>query len=235
MVKKIIISLVLIIMAIGAAFFLYVSQTMKPVDNMIINKNIYIIRDGFVNLFLIKGESGYIAIDAGENPEAVHEGLDYYEIDPRSIHSIFLTHSDPDHSGGLSAFSESRIYIPELEEPMILGKDTRKIFGRKMSGVSPIAQMNYTLLSTGTKLEIDGISIQAVSAPGHTPGSTSYIINNTVAIVGDMAVVSGNNLAPLPGFINNNHKLAEKTARLFENQYGYLKIIATAHDGLLRK
>jgi len=233
MAKKIIFSVIFVVVLLIGSLFTYTSLTMKPAKSSPLDEDIYILRNGFVNFFLIKGDRGYIAIDAGIDSKKVLKELKNFKIDPRDIHSVFLTHTDEDHAGGISAFPESKIYIPELEEPMILGKDTRKIFGKESSGISPLASMAYTVIPTDEQLSIDGILLQSISTPGHSNGSTSYIINNTYAFVGDMAVIANNHLTPLPSFINNDQTQARLTADSFEQNFSHLKIIATAHDGLL--
>lgn len=233
MAKKIIIASILVVIVTAGSFIAYVSLTMRPIDSMRLNDNIYAVKDGFVNYFLIQSDTGYIAVDAGVSQESVIEGLKDFDIDPADVHSILLTHSDSDHAGGIEAFPNALLYIPELEVPMIEGKDYRRFFGRKMSGVSPISAMEYNVLAPGALFEIDGVSVQAVSVPGHSNGSTAFIIDDLYAFVGDMALISRGHLASLPSFLTNDTNLAEKTAADFEEKFGYLQFIATAHDGIL--
>jgi hydroxyacylglutathione hydrolase len=221
------------ILILGLSFAGYVILTMRPIKTSQISDTVFVVKDGFVNLFLVKGNMGYIAIDGGVSPQAVKEGLEKLHIDPLSVQGVFITHSDSDHTGGISLFSRAEIFLSDLEEPMILGNDTRKLFGKERSGISPLAQMKYTLLSPEEEIILDGLVVKAVSVPGHSSGSTAYIINNKTAFVGDMAVVSGKSLSPLPGFINNNQSLAGETAAAFQKKYAYLDFIATGHDGVL--
>lgn len=231
--KKIIITVIIVTLFIPVSFFFYISLSMKPLKSGSINEHILVFNDGFVNWFLVRGDTGYIAIDSGNSPAKVSRELMKFNIDPSEVLSVFLTHSDGDHIGGLSIFTHSDIFLPEKEEPMILGKDFRKIFGKKMSGKSPLSQRDYTLLTDHTEMKLDGVSIKTVSVPGHSSGSTAYIINDSVAFTGDMAIISGKTLKPLPPFINNDQKQAQKTIERFVREHGNLKLIATSHDGLL--
>lgn len=235
MAKKIIIAAIILVIVTAGSFIAYVSLTMRPIDSTQINDGIYAVRDGFVNFFLIKGDKGFIAVDAGVSPESAIEGLKGFDIDPSEVHTILLTHSDSDHAGGIEAFPNAELYIPDLEVPMIEGKDFRRFFGGERSGVSPISTMEYTVLATGALFEIDGVSVQAVSVPGHSSGSTAFVIDDLYAFIGDMALISRGHLASLPSFLTNDTKQAEQTAADFEKNFGYLKFIATAHDGILSK
>lgn len=233
MAKKIIVAAVLILIISAGSFIAFVSLTMRPMDSTRLEENVYAVRDGFVNFFLIQGNTGFIAVDAGVSGDSAIEGLNDFDIDPSEVHSILLTHSDSDHAGGIEAFPNAELYMPELEIPLIEGRDFRRIFGRKVSGVSPVSEMKYTILPPGARIEIDGISIQSVSVPGHSSGSTAYVINDLYAFTGDMALISRGHLASLPSFLTNDRKQAEQTATEFEERFAYLKFIATAHDGIL--
>ena len=233
--KKVLIITVSVLVALAGSAALFVYTTMWPMKTAQIEDDFWGITEGFVTLFIVKGGSGYIAFDTGMATDAVESRLGAFGIDPIQVNFVFLTHSDTDHSGGISLFPNATVYLPELEEPMVLGQDSRYFFGRPASGRNKaLISRGYRLLPVNEKIEVDGVQIQSVSVPGHSPGSTAYIVNNRYAIVGDMAVVAGKKLKPLPSFINNDQNLAKETVAAFWDEYSDLDVIATAHDGILR-
>lgn len=163
--------------------------------------NVYLIRQDFfvtprvkryVNIYLITGEHCYL-IDSGVSgfEKIIEEYLHSIGRDMSDIKGIFLTHSHPDHVGGAAAIkriTNCKIYAPILEADWITDIDTQ--YQKR-----PIPNF-YTLLSEGVKVDVplregvivtleDGLQICAISTPGHSHGSMSYILNNRFAFTGD--------------------------------------------------
>ncbi|MDF1567068.1 MAG: MBL fold metallo-hydrolase [Spirochaetaceae bacterium] len=206
--------------------------SMRPIPDGRAAQGVWTVKDTLVNLFIIQGNSGLIAVDAGMNPEKVIQGLEKMSIAASDVHTVLLTHTDPDHSGGISAFPNAVRVLSSLEEPMILGEDERIFFGISRSERNPLANEPYTLVDPGDTLDIDGRTIQVVSTPGHSPGSTTYIVDGRMAFIGDAGVQSRGTIVPLPRLFNNDSRLAERTIMDFLNSYDDMEYIFTAHDGV---
>jgi glyoxylase-like metal-dependent hydrolase (beta-lactamase superfamily II) len=160
-------------------FFFFMILRQSPLGTGNISKNLFTIRTGSVNFFIYKDSRNTVAFDAGFNvKESEFKKL---EIDPRSITHVFLTHTDLDHTGGLRFMKNAKVYIGKNEEQMV-NRTRRRMFGLAYNRLQSI---DYTLLEDGEKLLIGRIRIQAIETPGHTPGSVSYLINDTILIVGD--------------------------------------------------
>ena len=206
--------------------------TMHPIPDGKVAEGVWTVRNTSVNLFILQGNDGLIAIDAGVNPDKVTRSLRKLNIVPSDVHTVLLTHTDPDHSGGISAFPNAVRVLSSLEEPMILGEDVRILLGISRSKRNPIADDPYTLVDPGEILNIDGRTIQVLSTPGHSPGSTTYIVDGRMAFIGDAGRRSRGTITPLPRMLNNNHELAERTIVDFLNSYDDLEYIFTGHDGV---
>jgi hydroxyacylglutathione hydrolase len=87
-----------------------------------INTNVYSVKNQMVNFYLFQEVNDIIAIDTGNNNEKTLQELKLINIDPSQIKSIFLTHSDYDHVGGIKFFPNAKIYIGEKEQEMLSGK-----------------------------------------------------------------------------------------------------------------
>jgi glyoxylase-like metal-dependent hydrolase (beta-lactamase superfamily II) len=204
-------------------------KTVKTGEN---TQGVYALDFRMVNSYLLKTEKGYVAIDAGLDPEKVQKELQHLGISENEVHAVLLTHSDGDHTGGIGAFPNAKIYLPELEVQMIDGRTKRKLFGRERSNslLTP-----YKTVKTNESFQIEGLDILAVPVPGHTPGSTAYVINDRYVFTGDIGIIQKGNLKVSTSIFNNDHAEAEATITGFNSRYGDLELIATSHGGIRRR
>lgn len=95
------------------------SETNTPgtLETKEIVRNVYSIKDDFVNLFLIKNNDKYIAVDAGTNLDVVSKELQKLKINPDKVVALFLTHTHYDHVAAIALFKNARIYVSKLELP----------------------------------------------------------------------------------------------------------------------
>lgn len=109
-----------------------------------------------------------------------------------------LTHPHPDHMGASVQFD--KVYMnPDDEAISVLAREKEKRLGdlgAKLAGsdlfkemeseVTDCSGFSYEAISDGQLFDLGGISIQAISVPGHTPGSTVfYCGEEKIAFVGD--------------------------------------------------
>jgi glyoxylase-like metal-dependent hydrolase (beta-lactamase superfamily II) len=140
---------------------------------------VYAVRDGNVNLFLLKQEEAFIAIDAGNSEGGVQQGLDDLGVDPEKVIAVFLTHTDNDHIGGLRLFGKATVYISRAEEQMINGQTPRFwIFKNKLN-------YPYEWIEDDQVITLPGFTVRGILTPGHTPGSMCYVINDAYLFTGD--------------------------------------------------
>ncbi len=210
-----------------------------PCENVKIDDNIYAIRDTDVNLFLIKSDTGYIAIDSGyKNSSNVTKGLEELNINPYEVKAVFLTHVDLDHAGGVDSrckniFQNAQIYISREEEKYL----TKKLFRKKILGVglsSPIKLNNYNLLDDNQNVVIDGINITSIFTPGHTMGHMSYIFNDKTLFTGDMLIIGDDGGYCFMDFWNIN---SEINMQSLDKIYEIIKekdinLVITSHSGI---
>lgn len=187
---------------------------------------VYAVQDGIANLFLITDGETWIAIDAAQHRKAVITEMRKLKINPDRVSAVLLTHSDYDHTGGLTALPNAEIYISKKEEPFVTHKAQRK------PGLynNPLPRA-YTLLHDGETLTFGGIKVHAVATPGHTLGSTSYIINDEMIFTGDTLVLTREGRVRLSYKIHNMDNETErasihKLARLKGHRW-----VFSAHTG----
>jgi glyoxylase-like metal-dependent hydrolase (beta-lactamase superfamily II) len=95
------------------------TNQMTPIPTQQLFEDLYVIQDSFANIFLIKDNKKFIAIDAGINPDQIKQELTKLGISADDVKTVLLTHSDIDHVNGLSAFNKAEIYLPKAEVAML--------------------------------------------------------------------------------------------------------------------
>lgn len=149
-------------------------------DTKKLTSQVYMINDTFVEMFLVKDSDSYIAIDAGNDAAHIRKQLKSLWVDSTKVKAVFLTHCDGDHTATINMFPKAKIYFSKNEEQMINGQTSRFLFTHNQ-----LSCKNYTLLGDNQIIHVGGTKIRSISTPGHTPGSMSYLVNDTLLFVGD--------------------------------------------------
>lgn len=220
-------ALILFIILFGVGYLIRSRAAIKkmtPVETMQITDDVYAIKDKYVNMYLVKDGNQFIAIDAGIKKGSVKDEMKKLDIDPDRVKAVLLTHSDADHTGALSLFSNAKVYLPREEEQLINGKTGRFLFfGNKLS-------VNEYELLDDKRFRIGDVKILPVPVPGHTPGATCYVINDKYFFTGDAMSLTGDGIGLFPKFINKSARGARKSMKKMTDLDG-VQFIFTGHYG----
>jgi hydroxyacylglutathione hydrolase len=175
-----VIGILLVLSAALIARLLFERSKMTPLETREVVDGVFAIKNQYVNLYLIRGKDGYIAIDAGMTAENVRRELENLHIEPEKVLVVLLTHTDRDHVGALSLFKNARVSLAREEEQMINGRTPRFLFFLKNSLHTP-----YTLMEDRYTVDLLGLKIKAILTPGHTLGSMCYLIDDQYLFIGD--------------------------------------------------
>lgn len=169
---------------------------------------IHSIRLGTSNAHLIRGNNGYVMVDAGNRGKETRflRRMERLNVHPRDISLIVITHAHFDHVGSLAAIREvcqCPVAVHELEKDLleegkvVLPEGTvawgkaAVFLGRKLKPRS----LNFDpvrpdiLINGPMPLDDYGLPGAVIQpTPGHTAGSISVILKTGQAFVGDMAV-----------------------------------------------
>ena len=127
------------------------TDKMVPLETQQLNEMIYSIKDSYVNMYIIKTDETYIAVDAGNDEENILREVNKLNINPLKISAVFLTHSDSDHTAALNLFKNAVVYISQEEEIMLNGEKARfAVFHNRIN-------RPYILLKDGQEVMLTGM------------------------------------------------------------------------------
>lgn len=218
---------ILIVLLLGGYMIKAKSEIkqLNPVETKEIVSNIFSVKDSFVNLYLIKDSSQYIAIDAGNNSEAISGELKKLNLDPDKIIALLLTHTDGDHVAAIKLFRNAKVYLSRPEEQLLNGKKSRFfIFGNKIDTEA------YTLIDDQQVIHIGNTRIKGVLTPGHTVGSMCYLVNDKYLFTGDALSLKNGKIDRFNEFFNVDTKTAI-ASMAYVTVIPEAEYIFTAHHG----
>ena len=229
--KRILIITGIIVAAIAIAYGL-ISQKMQTEkahmfapDTKKLTPQVYLISDTFVEMFLVKDSDSYIAIDAGNDVAHIRKQLKSLWVDTTKVKAVFLTHCDGDHTATINMFPKAKIYFSKDEEQMINGQTSRFLFTH-----NKLSRTDYTLLADNQIVQIGGTKVRSIATPGHTPGSMSYLVNDSLLFVGDaFGVQNGRIVKPNKTFTMDMETAVNSFPKV--KNIPTAKYLFTAHKG----
>jgi hydroxyacylglutathione hydrolase len=196
-------------------------KKMTPLLTEKVVKGIYAINNSYVNFYLIQKDYHLIAIDAGADVNITKVAMKNLNLNPESVEVVFLTHTDADHVAAIQLFKNAKVYISKDEEQMVNGKTHRH---------NDTLNRMHQLLSDSEVINIDNLKFQAISTPGHTPGSMSYLVDNQYLFTGDLLSLQHGKAKIFNRFFNMDTESEKKSIKKIKN-YFTVKYIITAHYG----
>ncbi len=227
---------VIVAVALGIPTWWYLYSSRKamadftPVDTGRIADGIVAIRDDFVNVWAFDANGSWILFDAGTDAARLVDALEGMGIRASEVKAVFLTHSDYDHVAAVSRFPNAVRYLSGEEVPLASGKAHRAfVFNNRFDG-------QYQTLRDGEVTRIGSREIEALVTPGHTPGSTCYLVDGAYLVTGDALGIRDGRIGVFSDFFNmDSGEAARSIERLFARPELKVPVtILSAHYGILR-
>lgn len=134
------------------------------------------------------GDRGGVLVDSGAGPDAemISANLADAGVLAGRLHAILLTHAHADHAGGAAALSarwDAPVYASPPEATLLRqGSDEELgLVAAKLNGTYPDDYRYHHLdrvepVNDGTQLVFGTAHITALTVPGHTAGSTAWLV-----------------------------------------------------------
>jgi glyoxylase-like metal-dependent hydrolase (beta-lactamase superfamily II) len=158
------------------------------------------------NAYLIEAQDGLVLVDAGSpgDESNIHKAI--LSIDRGDLRLIFITHAHIDHYGSAAKLREitsAPVAIHQADMEFMARGDTHlgsvRGVGKLVSFFLPV--LDHILAPEPTSADIIltdrddlgdfGLNSFILHTPGHTPGSSSLIVNKRIAFAGDLLSSTG--------------------------------------------
>jgi len=222
-------------------YTMYGKRMLHPAETGRYADGISCIRQHEVNLWFYTKDNCTIAIDAGHlDFEGSDSAFAKIRIDPDSISTVFLTHSDVDHCGGVDRYAKhylfpnAEVYIGKGEEIYFDGEVCRMI----KAGIplrNPVRLRDgYRTVRDGEIYSVNGINIRVIEVPGHTAGHVCYIVDDLILFSGDCLAINALGGYSLFDFFTQNPSLNKKSLQRLKDivENSGVKWICTGHSGI---
>ena len=175
------------------------------------------VRDGFMNLYVLKAAGGLICFDAGWRPAMVARGFGALGLNPRDVVAVFLTHLHWDHARSTGLFRNAEVFVGKHEIPEKVPKWLKPV--KRLTGVTE-----------GQRLTAAGMSIRVLETPGHTSGSVSYLAGERFLFSGDIIRLRQDEAFPFPFWFNRDNRALAQSVRKLAGLNG-IECLLTGHNG----
>ena len=145
-----------------------------------LSKNCWFLGDEWIGVILISTSDGLVLIDAGMPGQTylIFEDIRKLGFSPENIKLILISHGHFDHCGAVKAIKEysgAKVWAPLGDLAAIDGRDIEAMHCRSevYNAVVPDHIYDY-----GKPVVFGGIEIYPLHTPGHTPGSTTFLIKD---------------------------------------------------------
>jgi glyoxylase-like metal-dependent hydrolase (beta-lactamase superfamily II) len=124
------------------------------------------------------GEDGpCVVIDAPPEPERIAERIEHHRLTPVAL---LNTHGHVDHvggDGGLVARFPMPVFVHDLDRRHVVdpGAQVRMMFGERVVIDAPPPPV-IERFDDGDTLDLADLRLRAIHTPGHTPGSTCFLL-----------------------------------------------------------
>jgi len=137
--------------------------------------------DAAIYLIRIGQESALVDAGCGHETERLLANIGKCGVEPRQLKFLLLTHCHYDHTGGAAELKRRigmEIVAHERDARFLETGDNRVTAASWYGARLEPFQVDRKLTGPGGDILLGGRSIKAIHAPGHSPGSTVYLMES---------------------------------------------------------
>ncbi|HUO85576.1 MAG TPA: subclass B3 metallo-beta-lactamase [Thermoanaerobaculia bacterium] len=153
---------------------------MTPVEPFRIVGNVWYVGTADLGSFLITTPEGHILLDAPmeENVSQLVGNIEKLGFDLSDIRILINSHAHFDHAGGFASIREitGAELVMSREDAALASRGGRGDFAFGDRFAYPSVQADR-ILNDGERISLGGTTLMAVFTPGHTRGSTSWVMD----------------------------------------------------------
>lgn len=190
--------------------------------------DVFAVASPMVSFYVLARDGAAVLIDTGASARRALAGLQQLGVEPRSVSHVFLTHSDSDHVGGLDLFPEAAVYMSAREQAVIDGTIPRRLLFLKHR--NRFTRRYVPLEDEGT-VSAGPFRVRALWTPGHTPGSTCYLVDGAALFTGDLLGLRGGRARPSPRIFCNDVQEDERSIYKLARSVPRAELLCTGHSG----
>jgi hydroxyacylglutathione hydrolase len=216
----------------GARIFHLATQTApSPVKRRDVGHGVEAVCARGTIVWIVPAEGGVVLIDAGFDDEARSVR---HAVGDRTVLAVLLTHGHVDHTAGTLAL-DAPVFIGTADLPALRGEHQFHALAPQLGeafGGIPAHNGSVQAVEDGAVVALGGRRFVALAMPGHTPGSTAWLLED-IAFVGDAALTPlGDEVYPAGTIFTADMMTAYDSLRRLLYTPG-VRVLADAHYGAL--